>query len=209
MEPIRYVITHDSEMIERYAALAHRLLPEAGVPAPRGLRERAARVGAVFPLLALDGDEVVGGVCPMVRDAHNQDLLLPEEEGTRSRLLGSHPLLTRRFVWANHACVEPRYQGAGVFRELCMHILALARVFHVEAVGYIGRAEMVRPFQAICRRYVGVRGDVVELAFDLPTRYRESNAIFFLVPTRGASVSMTALQRVRAHCERHGIRVPA
>ena len=209
METIRYVITHDPEMIERYVGLTHRILPEAGVPAPRGLRERAARVGVVFPLLALDSDEVVGGICPTVRDAGNQHILLPEEEGTRSRLLGSHPLLARRFVWTNHTCIDPRYRGSDVIRELSVHLSALARVFHGDAIGYICRAESTSLFQGINQRHFGVRGEVVDLAFDLPARYRESNAIFFLVPTRGVSVPETALQRVREHCERHGIHTPA
>lgn len=173
------------------------------------MRERAALVGVVFPLLALEGDQVVGGICPTVRDAGNQDILLPEEEDTRSRLLGCHPLLAHRFVWANHICIDRRYQGSRVFRELSVHLAALAQVFHGDAIGLICKAGPARLFKVICEKYAGVRGDVVDIAFDLPERYRESNAVFFLVPTRGASVPETALQRVREHCECHGIHVPA
>jgi hypothetical protein len=206
---LRYALTHDPDLIERYDLLAHRVLPVAGIPAPRGLRERAARTRVAYPLLALDGDAVVGGICATVRDAGNDQVALPEEEGTASRLLGCHPLLARRFVWANHLCIDPRYRTNPIFRELTCHLAALARLFDADAVGMICKQDMVALFQAACRRYFGVLGQRVEPAFDLPQRYRDSGAAFLLFAAQTLSPPGAAVRRIREHCERHAIPLPA
>lgn len=206
--PIRYAITHDPGLLERYDALAQQVLPRAGIPAPRGLRERTARTGVTYPLLALDGDEVIGGICATVRAPGNGHVLLPEEEDTRSRLLGCHPLLARCFVWANHLCVDPRHRAQPIFRELTLHLLSLAWVFHADAIGLICKPDAMKMLQSVCLRYFGAHGQRVEPAFDLPPRYRDSGAIFLLFPTAGALVSEASVQRVREHCERHGVAQP-
>lgn len=205
---IRYALTHDPGLLERYDALARDVLPGAGIPAPRGLRERAARAGVAYPLLALDGDEVVGGICATVRMQENRHVLLPEEEDTHSRLLGCHPLLARCFVWANHLCIDPRHRDQPIFRELTLHLLSLARIFHADAIGLICKPDAMKMLQTVCFRYFGARGQRADLAFDLPPRYRDSGAIFLLFPTVGALVSEASVQRVREHCDRHGIRTP-
>jgi hypothetical protein len=205
---VRYALTHDPRQLERYDALARQVLPAAGIPAPRGLRERAARINVAYPLLALDGDAVVGGICATVRHAGNRQILLPEEEDTLSRLLGCHPLLARRFVWANHLCIDPRHRGHTILRELARHLGALARLFHADAIGLMCKLDMLRTIQATCFRYFGVRGWRVELDFELAQRYRDTDAIFLLFPTLGAFASEGAVLRIREHCERHAIALP-
>jgi hypothetical protein len=205
---IRYALTHDARLLERYDLLAREVLPAGGIPAPRGLRERTARAGIAYPLLALDGDQVVGGICATVRDAGNRHVLLPEEEDTPSRLLGCHPLLARRFVWANHLCIDPRHRGHTILRELARHLGALARLFHADAIGLMCKLDMVRTIQATCFRYFGVRGQRVDLDFELPQRYRDTGAIFLIFPTLGAFASEGAVLRIQEHCERHALALP-